>query len=244
MLAREPRHQEWQISDIQSRKCYSSKPLRRDPDTLGNVYQPTLHVFLMRTYFGTTRDLASCAHVYHIGAIHVGCAFAAIMWSIIFSVGASIELGKDADLRAISLAPTMVAYFITFLLLLMTLMSVPELRSKYHDVWEYLHRFGGWAVLIFYWVFVSLSTKDLARGSDISTNASLCTKSIHLAPHNCHHRNNLPLVIPAESPRSAGVSLLPRYPLTLRFPHSSKQRNSTRSTPPPRLARIRHNARY
>lgn len=110
-----------------------------------------------------------CAHVYHIGGIHVGCAIAAIIWFIVFTVGASIELAKDADVQGISLTPTIVSYFITSLLLLMTLMSIPVLRSKYHDAWEHIHRFGGWSVLILYWVLVSLSTKDLARGSELST---------------------------------------------------------------------------
>jgi len=110
-----------------------------------------------------------CANVYHIGGIHVGCAIAAIIWFIIFTAGASIELGKDADSRVISLAPTILSYCITFLLLSMTLLSIPTLRNKYHDAWEYLHRFGGWSVLILYWALVSLSTKDLARGSELST---------------------------------------------------------------------------
>jgi hypothetical protein len=122
-----------------------------------------------------------CAHVYHIGGIHVGCAIAAVVWFIIFTVGASIELGKDADVQGISLGPTIVSYCITSLLLLMTLMSIPALRSRYHDAWEHLHRFGGWTVLILYWVLVILSTKDLTRGSELSnTQAYVRNPSIWL----------------------------------------------------------------
>ncbi|KAJ4312153.1 hypothetical protein N0V94_007591 [Neodidymelliopsis sp. IMI 364377] len=122
-----------------------------------------------------------CANVYHIGGIHVGCAIASVIWFIIFAVGASLELAKDANSRIISLAPTILTYLILTLLLSMTALSHPTLRNKHHDLWENLHRFGGWTVLILYWVLVGLSTKDLNRGSGLSTtDAYLRNPSIWL----------------------------------------------------------------
>lgn len=111
-----------------------------------------------------------CANVFHIGGLHVGCAIAALIWFIIFVVGASLELAKGVDERVISLAPAILSYFIMLLLLAMTVMSHPYLRNRYHDLWESLHRFGGWTVLILYWVLVGLSTGDLSRGSGLSTS--------------------------------------------------------------------------
>ncbi|UPX20245.1 uncharacterized protein EKO05_0010485 [Ascochyta rabiei] len=113
-----------------------------------------------------------CANVYHVGGIHVGCAIAAVIWFIAFVVGASIDLAKDANARAITLAPTVLTYLILALLLSMTVLSHPFLRNRYHDLWENLHRFGGWTVLILYWVLVGLSTKDLSRGSGQSTSGA------------------------------------------------------------------------
>jgi hypothetical protein len=110
-----------------------------------------------------------CANVFHIGGIHVGCAIAAVIWFIIFVVGASLQLTKSADARAISLAATVLSYLIFLLLFAITSLSHPKLRNKYHDLWESLHRFGGWAVLILYWVLVALSTKDLSRGSGLTS---------------------------------------------------------------------------
>lgn len=122
-----------------------------------------------------------CANVYHIGGIHVGCAIAAVIWFTIFAVGASIDLAKPADARAISLAPTILTYLILALLFSMTALSHPFLRNKYHDLWENLHRFGGWTVLGLYWVLVGLSTKDLSRGSGMSiSEAYLRNASIWL----------------------------------------------------------------
>jgi hypothetical protein len=120
-----------------------------------------------------------CAQVYHIGGIHSGCAVAAVIWFIIFTVGASIELGKTADQRAISVAPTTLSYIIVALLLAMTAQSYPSFRAKYHDLWEKTHRFGGWTILILYWILVGLSTKDFSHGS-ADSNAYLRNPSIWL----------------------------------------------------------------
>ena len=111
-----------------------------------------------------------CANVYHIGGIHVGCAIAAVIWFVIFAVGASLDLAKDLNARAISLVPTVLTYLILALLLSMTAISHPSLRNKYHDLWENTHRFGGWTVLILYWILVGFSTKDLSRGSGLSAS--------------------------------------------------------------------------
>jgi hypothetical protein len=110
-----------------------------------------------------------CANVFHIGGIHVGCALSAVFWFIIFVAGASLELTKSADVRAISIAPTVLSYLILLLLLAISLLSQPTLRNKYHDVWESVHRFGGWMVLILYWVLLGLSTRDSIRVSRAST---------------------------------------------------------------------------
>lgn len=89
-----------------------------------------------------------CANVFHIGGIHVGCAIAAVIWFVIFVVGASLEMAKDVDERVISVAPTVLSYLILVLLLAMTSLSYPAIRNRHHDIWEALHRFGGWTVLI------------------------------------------------------------------------------------------------
>lgn len=106
-----------------------------------------------------------CAQVYHIGGIHSGCAIAAVIWFIIFTVLASIDLGKTADQRTISEAPTTLAYIIVTLLLSITAQSHPWFRVRYHDIWEKTHRFGGWTILILYWVLVGLCTRDFNHGS-------------------------------------------------------------------------------
>jgi hypothetical protein len=119
-----------------------------------------------------------CAQVYHIGGIHSGCAVAAVIWFIIFTVGASIELSKPAPIRALSLGPIIMSYVIMVLLLTMAFLSYPTIRAKHHNFWEGIHRFGGWTVLILYWVLVAISTKEMHGPS--KTEAYLRNPSLWL----------------------------------------------------------------
>jgi hypothetical protein len=102
-----------------------------------------------------------CARVFHIGGIHSGCAIAAIAWFTIFTVGASLELGKPKALRCISLAPTILSYLVLVLFIGIGATSHPTFRAKYHNAWEMTHRFGGWTCLTLLWVQTFLATKDL-----------------------------------------------------------------------------------
>nr|ABW87261.1 transmembrane protein 1 [Alternaria brassicicola] len=121
------------------------------------------------------------AKVFHIGGIHVGCAIAAVMWFVIFTVGASLEMARNDDERERSVLPAALSYLTLLLLIAMTSLSHPVFRNRHHDLWEALHRFGGWTVLILYWVLVGLSTKDLAHGRTLSTSeAYLQTPSLWL----------------------------------------------------------------
>ncbi len=74
----------------------------------------------------------SAGKVYHFGGIHAGAAISATFW---FAVGTLLEPGV---LSALILA----------LLLAMVLTAWPRLRQKHHNLFERVHRFGGWAVLL------------------------------------------------------------------------------------------------
>ncbi|OAG08443.1 acetyl-CoA synthetase-like protein [Paraphaeosphaeria sporulosa] len=105
-----------------------------------------------------------CARVFHIGGIHSSCAIASVGWFTIFTVGASLELTKQPDLRCLSLAPTILTYLVWPILMAIAGTSHPTFRAKHHDIWEMTHRFGGWTALILLWVQSFLATKDLAVG--------------------------------------------------------------------------------
>lgn len=113
----------------------------------------------------------ACAQIYHLGGVHSGCAIASLIWFLAFTVGASLELGKHV--RRLSLTPIILSYIITSLLLTMSLLSCPGLRAKYHNLWEKVHRFGGWTILLLYWILVGFTTRDLNVGSPMPLSEAL-----------------------------------------------------------------------
>ncbi|KAJ4983734.1 Linear gramicidin synthase subunit C [Stagonosporopsis vannaccii] len=102
-----------------------------------------------------------CARIFHIGGIHSGCAIAATVFFSIFAIMATIEFHAAAPLQRVSTAVLVLSYLIMALLVAIGSMSHPTIRTKYHNVWEMSHRFGGWTALILLWVHTILATRDL-----------------------------------------------------------------------------------
>lgn len=101
-----------------------------------------------------------CARIFHIGGIHSGCAIAAITWYAISVIASSLELAKPSYSRSVSLAPTVLSYFVLALFLAIGSTSHPDFRAKYHNIWEMTHRYGGWTSLALIWAQTLLATKD------------------------------------------------------------------------------------
>lgn len=91
------------------------------------------------------------ARIYHLGGIHSGCAVSATGWWLALAAGASFNfVTKRAPfIDAGTLLLTWVV--LGFLVMLLTL-AYPSLRDKYHNTFEWTHRYGGWTVLVLVWV--------------------------------------------------------------------------------------------
>ena len=96
--------------------------------------------------------------VYHFGGIHVGGAIVGTLWFGAF-VG-SLIVSWANGLPGVSPATMIVTGVLLVLLLAMLGLSMPQLRAKYHDQFELMHRFGGWASLLLFWVQTILFTND------------------------------------------------------------------------------------
>ncbi|KAB5590993.1 membrane protein [Ceratobasidium theobromae] len=82
--------------------------------------------------------------LHSIGGLHVGCAFATFVW-IVFYV---VELGRLTPFNS-SLD---IALFITALVLplgisVIITFALRPLRERFHNIWEFTHRFVGWFVV-------------------------------------------------------------------------------------------------
>ncbi|KAH8591072.1 nonribosomal peptide synthetase 12 [Bisporella sp. PMI_857] len=94
-----------------------------------------------------------CARVYHIGGIHSGCAIAATIWLVIFSIAATIWHS--------SLVTQVVSYLILGLMLAIVISAYPTFRQRLHNKFEVIHRFAGWTVLGLFWIQAIFVCRDL-----------------------------------------------------------------------------------
>ena len=88
--------------------------------------------------------------VYHFGGIHVGGALMGTLWYAFFLVALNFHYFNG--IGKVSLLNVSIPYLTTGVLILMMIMAKPNIRAKYHDNFELMHRFGGWASLILFWI--------------------------------------------------------------------------------------------
>ena len=107
--------------------------------------------------------------VYHFGGLHVGGAVMGTLWFAAFIGGVTYHLVNG--LPGVSTGLAVVSYAILTLLLVIVGIALPPVRARYHDYFERSHRFGGWAVLILFWLQSGLFAND-QRG-DLSFGSAL-----------------------------------------------------------------------
>ncbi|WP_327351362.1 hypothetical protein [Streptomyces sp. NBC_01304] len=91
--------------------------------------------------------------VYHFGGLHVGGALAGTLWFLALTASLTTAADTSAGLLAVS-------YALIALLTGIVATALPPFRSRFHDHFEKIHRFGGWAALLLFWAHTLL----LARG--------------------------------------------------------------------------------
>ncbi|GGS09205.1 hypothetical protein GCM10010252_55490 [Streptomyces aureoverticillatus] len=92
------------------------------------------------------------AKVYHFGGLHMGGALAGTVWFLTLTVTLTAGDGTGPVLA--------VSYALFALLAVVVATALPPFRSRFHDHFEKIHRFGGWAALLLFWAHTLL----LARG--------------------------------------------------------------------------------
>ena len=100
------------------------------------------------------------ARIYHLGGVHSGCATAAVGWfigSFVYDLHRCISSRRQFGPSAATLALSCTSLL---LLVAMVLFAYPALRKRYHDVFEFTHRFSGWTALMLVWIKTILSLRD------------------------------------------------------------------------------------
>lgn len=91
--------------------------------------------------------------VYHFGGLHVGGALAGTAWFLALTI--------STPNRALAA----VGWTLLALLALIIATALPPFRSRHHDHFEKIHRFGGWTALALFWTHTLLAAPGPAEVS-------------------------------------------------------------------------------
>ncbi|WP_458722809.1 hypothetical protein [Pseudomonas brenneri] len=90
------------------------------------------------------------AKVYHLGGLHSGGALAATVWFAVLVGSQGWRYLQQTS--SVSVPWLLVSAALLGVLLLMVVMAQPGIRRRFHNGFERVHRFAGWAALLLFWV--------------------------------------------------------------------------------------------
>jgi len=86
---------------------------------------------------------------YHFGGVHIGAAIAGTLWYVAFLFWIwPVLLDGRVDIDDFS---AVLATVVVVILVAMCILSLPEIRAKHHELFEFSHRFGSWTMLAIIW---------------------------------------------------------------------------------------------
>jgi hypothetical protein len=92
----------------------------------------------------------SLGKIYHFGGLHAGTAVSGTVWSIGWAAAAAAHSHREG------LAEVAVSVGVAGTAVAMSAGAVPALRARFHDLFEFTHRFGGWVLLLLLWIHLLL----------------------------------------------------------------------------------------
>ncbi|CAE6401777.1 unnamed protein product [Rhizoctonia solani] len=82
--------------------------------------------------------------LHSIGGLHVGCAFGTFIWIMFYTV----EVGRSASLDSpLDISLLVTATILPVGITIIILFALRPLRERFHNIWEYTHRYVGWTVV-------------------------------------------------------------------------------------------------
>jgi hypothetical protein len=106
---------------------------------------------------------STLAKVYHFGGLHSGGAVSATVWFIIFAI--SLRYQYVNHFPSVSTEILAVTLLLLALLLLIAVTAHPVIRSRSHNAFERVHRFGGWIALLLFWIQTVVFIRDQSQSA-------------------------------------------------------------------------------
>ena len=91
------------------------------------------------------------AKVFHYGGVHSGAGVASCMWYVAFVGVLTYQHNDSSQPIHTHTAVLVLAWSILLLLCGIIIAAHPALRMKYHNSFEFTHRFSGWLVILLFW---------------------------------------------------------------------------------------------
>ena len=159
------------------------------------------------------------AKLYHLGGIHSGCAVSAMLWFILYNVAVE-KMIRHNEYDAINTGIFFVTVVIDILLADILILSLPRFRAQYHNIWEQLHRFGGWLLVALFWIQMFLFSVIEAGQDPVK---SMATAVVQSPTFYCLVIITVALVVPWLSLRKVPVraEALSDHAIRLHFTHQS-----------------------
>jgi hypothetical protein len=115
----------------------------------------------------------SLAKTYEYGGLHSGAAVCSVLWFSLLSLILVWEYHAYRIADPLILASSGIILLILYTILLT---AFPLLRITYHNLFERIHRIGGWIVLALFWIELYLFTRALGHQAGPSSPGAELTK--------------------------------------------------------------------
>ncbi|KAK3652203.1 hypothetical protein LTR56_005336 [Elasticomyces elasticus] len=103
------------------------------------------------------------ALVYENGGVHSGAAVSALCWFAVFTAFLWVRFRHDTFS---DIAVLVFDCMLAVLLLSIVGTAMPQVRRRYHNMFESVHRWAGWFAIVLFWVALALFARDEARSLD------------------------------------------------------------------------------
>jgi hypothetical protein len=93
------------------------------------------------------------AKIYHLGGLHSGAAIAATVWYTVLNAAILKGYLQAYDVAGWKdrLPIAIVTFVVDVLLIGIIVLALPQLRAKFHNTFEVVHRFAGWIAVALFW---------------------------------------------------------------------------------------------
>ncbi|EXJ93289.1 hypothetical protein A1O1_01681 [Capronia coronata CBS 617.96] len=110
------------------------------------------------------------AKIYHLGGVHSGAGMSAVIWFAFFNV-AIIRVLRARAVHTHQTVIPVITVILDVLLLSIVVTAHPAIRSRMHNMFEMVHRFGGWTAVALFWIQFGLLADE--KSHDPKSNTSL-----------------------------------------------------------------------